>query len=141
MRLDIQTSHVDATAVIDEGCLMIDATATTVRTSYLTLSPGQSGVYLRKTVEAQTYKDAGYIGSEHNYPYIMRQAEISGATMRQVAIAILQKGHEVDMADARIEAIRVAGKTQLRAANGSIGEALRARDSVIKALTMLVSQS
>lgn len=114
----------------------IDAAAGQARARYITVAPGQEGVYLLKAAQAEAYRAAGYPADASPWPLIALEAEARAMTPRVLADEVLWLRDAWTAKAAAIEAARLAGK---RAVSEALhpGEVAAARDAAIATLSAL----
>lgn len=96
----------------------VDAAAAEQRACRLTDGFGQEMLYLQKEAEARTCAvdaapDAG------TYPLLAAEIGITGATLAEVAVAIIIRADECRADMAAIEAVRLSAKQQIDAATSA----------------------
>jgi hypothetical protein len=93
-------------------CAQVDAQAEVKRGRNSTLGSGQARAYQRKEAEARAW------AADHGAatPYLAAEAAAAGRTVEQVAAAVLARVDAVDLADVKIEALRVGAKQRIAAA-------------------------
>lgn len=114
----------------------IDAAAGQARARYITVAPGQEGVYILKAAQAEAYRAAGYPADASPWPLIALEAEARAMTPRVLADEVLWLRDAWTAKAAAIEAARLAGK---RAVSEALhpGEVAAARDAAIATLSAL----
>lgn len=88
----------------------IDGKAEEIRRRYITASPGQSMTYEAKYQEAKRYPEGG------SFPFLEREAEALGMSVEAVAESVKVARHRWEYMGSLIEARRLQGKQQVRAA-------------------------
>lgn len=95
----------------------IDTAAGTARSRYITVAVGQEGTYQLKADEAVAYIAAGYPDDASAYPMLAAEAAARGMTLSALADEVAAaRALWVQMA-AQIEALRLAGKAAVDAAD------------------------
>jgi len=115
-----------------QALVMIDAEAGAARMRYITDTPGQQAVYLRKYQQALAYRDAGYTGTVP--PYIAAEAAATDGMAQQAADGIIVIAELWDnVLSPAIEQARIGGK---RAVDGAenVAAANAARSATLTAL-------
>ena len=112
----------------------IDEAAGRIRAKFLTVTNGQSMIYIKKEMDAEAFKAANYPEADiMNYPWIQTESNVQGDTGRQVTDAILYKRDLWVLFGTKIEEERLRGKLQVEHQLGSAG-IINARDTAINAL-------
>lgn len=114
----------------------IDAAAGKARARYITVAPGQEGVYLLKAAQAEAYRAAGYPADPGAWALIAREAPARGLSPRALADEVLALRDAWTAKAAEIEAARLGGKRQVAQA-ASYAEIAAARDAALAALAAL----
>lgn len=104
--------------------LRIDVAAGEVRQRYLTLVPGQDGIYARKAHEASLVLADPAISADR-VPYVAVEADLDGVSLSTAAATIAAAAQRWTDASVTIEARRLAAKRAARAA-GTIDEIVSA---------------
>lgn len=91
----------------------VDEFAGEVRYRYLPRGGGVELTYRYKAIEAQNFKDAGYNGTEADYPFIFKQATATGKTPQEVCDNILARVAALKAKGSTIEAQRERGHKQI----------------------------
>lgn len=108
----------------------IDYAAGQARSRYITISPGQSGVYLRKAHDAQAYIDAAYPADDTPYKYVKAEKNAKNmssqpdVTSQDVADGLMGVGgisEQWDTLAATIEEIRLGHKGLIDEATDETG--------------------
>jgi hypothetical protein len=96
----------------------VDAAAAGQRASRLTDGFGQEMLYLQKEAEARACA-ADAAPDTASYPLLAAEVGLTGATLAEVAVAVIIRADEcrADMAD--IEAVRLSAKQQIDAASST----------------------
>jgi hypothetical protein len=94
----------------------IDEAAGRARARYITVAPGQEGVYLLKAAQAEAYRVAGYPENASAWPLITMEAQARGMTPQSLADEILALRDAWTLLAARIEAVRLAAKQSVATA-------------------------
>jgi len=111
---------------------LIDANASDVRTRFITSGDGQDGTYIAKRDEARAYQhDSDPTAAD--YPWLEAEAARRGMTISALADEVLARQAAWVDAGKRIEAERVGGKADVRAASTAGGKRTAA-DNAIAAL-------
>lgn len=105
-------------AEVEAECLeRIDRKASRVRERFITSGTGQSAVYITKYEEARAYKAASS-PTDSDYPYLAMESDRRGVTVANLADEVIAtRNGWTDPAGATIEAERVGGKQDVRAAS------------------------
>lgn len=99
-----------------EAKIYVDIEAETARNRYLTIGSGQAMTYIRKEIDAQAYKDAGYPTIDETYPWINAEVEATGNTGQKCADDILAQATIWISIGTTIEKYRRQGKINIDAA-------------------------
>lgn len=93
----------------------IDAAAGAARARFITVAEGQDATYQAKYADALAFTRAGYPdGAGTQYPWVKKEAEAIGGTLRDAADGIRAVGDPWNMViGPAIEGVRIAGKRQL----------------------------
>ena len=98
---------------------MIDGAAGAARGRYITVTPGQEGVYRTKADEAtaaQSVVDAGGTPDPAEFPHLAAEVGITGDSVAEVAAVILAIRNAWMAASASIESKRLGGKAAVESA-------------------------
>jgi|SRR5471030_793147 len=124
MRLDIHPFNNLADAIAWAGAT-IDGGAARARGRHISHTHGQEHAYLAKTHDAVAYRNAGFPEDGRKFPWVSEEAKHSGRTLREVALAIIDKGTVWwDTTAPAIEGLRVGAKARIAKAS-TIPEAVR----------------
>jgi len=127
----------ESAPVLDEvhrECVQaIDQAASRARDRFITSGVGQSAVYLSKYDEARSYVAASSPTAK-DYPYLSKESARRGMTIGDLADEVIARRNQwTDPPGSDIEAERVGGKDDVRAASTLDGKKTAA-DNAIAAL-------
>jgi len=94
----------------------IDDCAGDARARYITISPGQSAVYIEKEKQSQTFKDSGYPADETGYEFVTAEKNAQGVSSTVAADTVLAMAGGWKLLAATIEETRLSYKNQVAAA-------------------------
>lgn len=95
---------------------LVDDCAGEARAKYVTISPGQTAVYIEKEKQAKAFKDAGYPVDETGYEFITAEKNAQGVSATIAADTVLATAAGWKLLAANIEEIRLDYKNQITAA-------------------------
>lgn len=96
-----------------ESSNLIDDCAGEARARYITVSPGQDAVYIKKEEQSQKFKDASYPVDETGYELVTAQKNADGTSATVAADYILAKAAAWKLLAANIEELRLSYKNQI----------------------------
>lgn len=94
----------------------IDFAAGQARARYITVTPGQSAVYIRKAADAKAYIDAGYPVDNSPYPYVTAEKNAKGVSASDAANSLNSIANSWDSLAAAMEEVRIQYKDLIDAA-------------------------
>lgn len=94
----------------------IDRAAANARARYITTGAGQEATYQLKADEANAYIAAGRPADASAYPLLNAEATATGATLSDLADAVLLMRQQWVQLAAGIEGVRMGGKVAVQAA-------------------------
>lgn len=103
--VSLEQSKIIAAASIDEA-------AGAARARFITVTPGQEATYITKYEQAKQFRDAGFLGDAP--PFIAAEAAARMITAQAVAEEVISVAVPWEtIIGPRIEALRMAGKSQI----------------------------